>query len=42
MIDEDAKRISLVMYYRKNMISCGTAEEEVSRVKSRLAGSKLN
>ena len=41
-VDEDAKRISLVMYYRKNMISCGSAEEEADIVKRRLQGEKLN
>ena len=42
LIDEDAKRISLVMYYRKNMIHCGTAEEETDRVKRRKEGDKIN
>ena len=41
-IDEDAMRISLVMYYRKNMIHCGTADEEVEIAKRRKAGTKLN
>jgi hypothetical protein len=41
-IDEDAKRVSLVMYYRKNMIACGTAEEEMQIVKNRKEGDKLN
>ena len=41
-IDEDATRVSLVMYYRENMISCGTADEEVDRAKNRKAGTKLN
>lgn len=41
-IDEDAMRISLVMYYRKNMIHCGTADEEVEIAKRRQAGTKLN
>jgi len=41
-IDEDAIRISLVMYYRKNMIHCGTADEEVEIAKRRQAGTKLN
>jgi hypothetical protein len=41
-IDEDAKRVSLVMYYRKNMIVCGTADEEMRIVKSRKQGDKLN
>jgi len=42
LIDEDAKRISLVMYYRKNMISCGTAKEEIEIAKNRKSGTKLN
>tara|TARA_R100000329_G_scaffold35345_2_gene33217 strand:+ start:2700 stop:3590 length:891 start_codon:yes stop_codon:yes gene_type:complete len=41
-IDEDATRVSLVMYYRENMISCGTADEEVERAKNRKSGDKLN
>lgn len=41
-IDNDATRISLVMYYRENMISCGTAEEEMHIAKKRIKGSKLN
>lgn len=41
-IDEDAKRVSLVMYYRKNMISCGSAEDENNIVKRRERGTKLN
>ncbi len=41
-IDEDAKRVSLVMYYRKNMINCGTAEEELHIAKTRKRGDKLN
>jgi hypothetical protein len=27
------ERVSLVMYYRKNMIACGTAQEEGERAK---------
>ena len=42
LIDEDAKRISLVMYYRKNMISCGTAREEIEKAKKRKIGTSLN
>ena len=30
---EDAERISLVLYYRTNMISCGTPEEEIEHAK---------
>lgn len=41
-IDEDAKRISLVMYYRKNMITCGSAKDEMDRAKKRMPGEKLN
>jgi len=41
-IDDDAKRISLVMYYRKNMINCGTADEENEFAKTRKEGTKLN
>lgn len=41
-IDEDAKRISLVMYYRKNMINCGSAEEELEIAKNRKTGDKIN
>jgi hypothetical protein len=32
-IDKGAVRISLVMYYRKKMINCGTVEEELEKVK---------
>jgi hypothetical protein len=41
LIDEDAKRISLVMYYRKNMINCGTAQEEIEIVKNRKKGTSI-
>lgn len=41
-IDEDAKRVSLVMYYRKNMINCGSAAEEMNIAKNRKLGDKLN
>tara|TARA_R100000541_G_scaffold8779_1_gene16330 strand:- start:4174 stop:5052 length:879 start_codon:yes stop_codon:yes gene_type:complete len=41
-IDDDATRISLVMYYRKNMINCGTAYEEIEFAKNREQGTKLN
>lgn len=34
-IDEDAERVSLVMYYREKMIYCGSAEEEAEKVKRR-------
>lgn len=42
MLDEDAKRISLVMYYRKNMIHCGSSQQETERAKNRKDGDKLN
>jgi hypothetical protein len=35
------ERISLVMYYRQNMIHCGTAAEELERAKSRRPGDHL-
>lgn len=35
-IDKDATRISLVMYYRKKMIECGTVNEELKKAKARL------
>ena len=41
-IDEDAHRVSLVMYYRSKMISCGTAEEERERAIHRQPGDKMN
>ena len=41
-IDDNAKRISLVMYYREQMKSCGTSDEEMIRAKTRVVGSKLN
>jgi hypothetical protein len=31
-----AERISIVSYYRSNMVNCGTAEEEANRAESRL------
>jgi len=41
-IDEDAKRISLVMYYRKKMIICGSAKQEMNNAKRRQKGTKLS
>ena len=41
-IDKKAVRLSLVMYYRENMIHCGTMEQELKRVKNRKHGTKLN
>ena len=41
-IDENATRVSLVMYYRSNMIHCGTAEQEYEIVKNRKLGDKIN
>ena len=38
---KDAVRLSLVMYYRENMIKCGTMQEELNRVKNRKKGDKL-
>ena len=35
-IDKDATRISLVMYYRKKMIECGTVNEELKKAKARV------
>jgi hypothetical protein len=35
-IDEDATRISLVMYYRKKMIDCGTLDEELHNAKQKV------
>jgi hypothetical protein len=40
-IDEDATRVSLVMYYRENMIHCGTGEEEAQIAKRRQKGTRL-
>lgn len=40
--DPNATRISLVMYYRKNMIKCGSAKEELERVVNRSKGDKIN
>jgi len=38
----DAERISLVMYYRENMIQCGSAEEELYEAKNRKSLVGLN
>lgn len=38
----DAVRLSLVMYYRENMVYCGTAKQEVERARNRKVGTKLN
>ncbi len=32
----DAERISLVLYYRTNMLQCGTAEEEIDKAKEQI------
>lgn len=40
-IDEDATRVSLVMYYRENMIHCGTGQEEAEIAKRREKGTRL-
>lgn len=36
------ERVSLVMYYRNGIRYCGTAQDELERVKSRKQGTKLN
>ncbi len=41
-IDDYAERISLVMYYRENMVHCGTASEEVDIAKRRERGTPMN
>tara|TARA_R110000737_G_scaffold58791_1_gene85120 strand:+ start:771 stop:1667 length:897 start_codon:yes stop_codon:yes gene_type:complete len=41
-VDDYATRVSLVMYYRKQMINCGSAKEEILKVKARAQGEKLN
>lgn len=38
---EDATRLSLVMYYRENIIKCGTMAEELEIVKHRKKGDNL-
>ncbi len=40
-LDANAERLSLVMYYRENMIYCGTKEQELQLAKSRKEGSEL-
>lgn len=40
-VDKNATRLSLVMYYRENMIHCGTMEQELKRVQKRKKGEKL-
>ena len=40
--DPKAVRLSLVMYYRENMIHCGTMKEELQRAKTRKKGQSLN
>lgn len=37
----DYERISVVFYYRRKMIQCGSAEEELARAKARLKGGPL-
>lgn len=39
--DKDAVRLSLVMYYRENIIKCGTMAQELTRVQNRKAGDSL-
>jgi hypothetical protein len=41
-LTEGAERISLVMYYRSNMIVCGSAEEEIENTKNRKSLKGLN
>lgn len=41
-LNENAERISLVMYYRENMIVCGDNEEELKLAKSRKNLKNLN
>jgi len=41
-LSEDAERISLVMYYRENMIVCGTADQELKEAKTRKTLKELN
>lgn len=41
-LTEDAERISLVMYYRENMIVCGTKEEELLEARKRKSLKGLN
>lgn len=41
LIDKNAERISLVMYYRENMKYCGTREQEREFLKHREPGSDL-
>ena len=41
-LTEGAERISLVMYYRTNMIVCGSAEEEIEDTKNRKSLKGLN
>lgn len=35
------ERVSCVLYFRKNMMQCGTAEQELDRAKNRKTGDKL-
>lgn len=39
--DPNAIRLSLVMYYRENMVKCGSLKEELQKAKSRKKGDKL-
>ncbi len=41
-IDENAKRVSLVMYYRHNMQYCSTADQEAEIAKRREKGNAIN
>lgn len=41
LVNPNAVRLSLVMYYRENMVKCGTAEQELKKVKNRKKGDRL-
>ena len=40
--DKPFERISVVCYYRKNMVHCGSAKEELEIAKNRKAGDSIN
>ncbi|QDP51710.1 MAG: hypothetical protein Unbinned92contig1003_23 [Prokaryotic dsDNA virus sp.] len=41
-VSDDATRVSLVMYYRKNMIHCEETQKEIERAKRRELGTSIN
>jgi hypothetical protein len=41
-LEPKATRLSLVMYYRENMIHCESMEKEINRTKNRKRGERLN